>query len=133
METRTMFCSQCKHEVTVTLTPQPLHGGHASLPDGGKLVCLDFGPQCTDDRCTVSRLPREVMGVRLAKSGLRPERLEHVRAVCEGCETLVRLAVIDDTHAVCPECETVNRWAMIRLDGEEWVAVTGKKAEAELG
>ena len=32
----------------------------------------------------------------------------------------------------CPRCETVNRWAMIRLDGEEWVAVTGRKAEAEL-
>ena len=133
MEERTMFCPQCKHEVTVTLTPQPLHGGHASLPDGGKLVCLDFGPQCTDDRCAVSSLPREVMGVRLAKSGLRPERLEHVKAVCEGCDELVELAITDASHAVCPACETVNRWAVVRLDGEEWVAVTGKKAEAELG
>lgn len=133
MEERTMFCPQCKHEVTVTLTPQPLHGGHASLPDGGKLVCLDFGPQCTDDRCAVSSLPREVMGVRLAKSGLRPERLEHVKAVCEGCDELVELSITDASHAVCPACETVNRWAVVRLDGEEWVAVTGKKAEAELG
>lgn len=127
-----MFCPQCKHEVTVTLTPAPLHGGHASLPDGGKLVCLDFGPQCTDDRCTVSHLPREVMGVRLARSGLAPDNLEHVQAVCEGCERLVELAVIDESHAVCPACQTVNRWAMLRLDGEEWVAVTGPKAEAEL-
>lgn len=133
METRKMFCPQCQHQVTVTLTPQPLHGGHASLPDGGKLVCLDFGAQCRDERCAVSALPREVMAVRLARSGLRPDRLQHVRALCEGCEQVVALAVIDDSHAICPDCDTVNRWAMIRLDGEEWVAVTGRKAEAELG
>ena len=132
MKERKMFCPQCEHEVTVTVTPAPLHGGHASIPDAGRMVCLDFGPQCQDERCAVSSFPRAVMGVRLAKSGLRPANLEHVRAVCEGCERLVELSVIDDSHAVCPDCETVNRWAMIRLDGEEWVAVTGKKAEAEL-
>ena len=132
MEERKMFCAQCQQDVTVTLTPQPLHGGHATLPDGGKLVCLDFGPKCADRRCAISALPREVMAVRLARSGLRPERLQHVRAVCEGCEELVELAVIDGSHAVCPECDVVNRWAVLRLDGEEWVAVTGKKAEAEL-
>ena len=132
METRKMFCPQCSHTVDVTVTPQPLHGGQANLPDGGKLVCLDFGPACRDERCAISRLPREVMGVRLARSGLGTDRLEHVQAVCEGCERVVRLAVVDESHAVCPDCETVNRWAMIRLDGEEWVAVTGRKAEAEL-
>lgn len=133
METRKMFCSECKHDVTVTLTPRPLHGGQATLPDSGNLVCLNFGPQCRDERCAISSLPRVVMGVRLAKSGLRPQRLEHIQAVCEGCERLVQLTVVDETHAVCPDCETVNQWAMVRLDGEEWVAVTGRNAEAELG
>lgn len=128
-----MFCSECKHDVKVTVTPQPLHNGHASLPDGGGMVCLNFGPQCRDERCAVSSLPRVVMGVRLAKSGLKPANLEHVQALCEGCEQVARLAVVNETHAVCPHCETVNRWAMVRLDGEEWVAVTGKNAEAELG
>lgn len=132
METRKRYCPQCQHEVEVTLTPRPLHGGQATLPDGGQLVCLDFGAQCTDRRCAVSSLPREVMGIRLARSGLRPERLEHVQALCDGCERVVELSVIDDAHAVCPDCDTVNLWAMIRLDGEEWVAVTGEKAEAEL-
>ncbi len=132
MTERKMFCPQCKHEVTVTQTPVPLHGGHASLPDAGRMVCLNFGPDCTDDRCPVSKLPKTVMGVRLARSGFDAENLEHVQAVCEGCERLVEMAVIDESHAVCTECDTVNRWAVVRLDGEEWVAVTGKKAEAEL-
>ena len=132
MKERTMYCAQCDHDVNVTVTPQPLHGGQATLPDGGRLVCLDFGPQCRDERCAVSKLPRAVMGVRLAKSGFQPERMETVRAVCEGCDEIAELAIVDETHAVCPACETVNRWAMIRLDGEEWVAVTGSKAEAEL-
>ena len=133
METRKMYCSQCKADVTVTVTPRPLHGtGHATLPDGGQLVCLDLGPRCTDARCAVSDMPREVMAIRLARSGLRPQKLEHVQALCEGCERVAQLAVIDESHAVCPDCDTVNRWAMLRLDGEEWVAVTGAKAEAEL-
>lgn len=133
METRKMFCPQCRHEVTVTLTPEPLHHGHATVPDAGKMVCLDFGAECRDARCALSALPRVVMGVRLARSGLRPERLEHVRALCEGCERVVQLAVIDESHAVCPDCDTVNRWAAVRLDGEEWLAVTGRRAEAERG
>jgi hypothetical protein len=132
MKERTMFCPQCQNEVTVTQTPAPLHGGPANLPDAGRLVCLNFGPDCRDDRCSVSRLPKTVMGVRLARSDLDAENMEYVQAVCEGCERLVELAVVDESHAVCPDCETVNRWATVRLDGEEWVAVTGKKAEAEL-
>lgn len=131
MKERTLFCPQCKHDVTVTETPVPLHGGPANIPDAGRLICLDFGPDCRDDRCAVSKLPKTVMGVRLARSGLDAGNLDHVQAVCEGCERLVELAVVDESHAVCPDCDTVNRWTMLRLDGEEWVAVTGEKAEAE--
>ncbi len=133
MESRKVFCPKCNHDVTVTVTPQPLHGsGHATLPDGGDMVCLDFGPQCTGERCAVSALPRVVMGVRLARSGMAPERLETVRAVCEACERVQELEIIDDTHAHCPACDTINVWTMLRLDGEQWVAVTGRRAEAEL-
>jgi hypothetical protein len=73
------------------------------------------------------------MGVRLARSGLRPDQLQRVQALCEGCERVQQLEIIDATHALCPACDTVNTWAMIRLDGEEWVAVTGQQAETELG
>lgn len=134
MESRKVFCPKCNENVTVTVTPRPLHGsGHATLPDGGEMVCLDFGPRCSGQYCAISALPRVVMGVRLARSGLRPRQLEHVQALCDGCERVVQLEVLDETHARCPACDTVNVWTMVRLDGEEWVAVTGKKAEAELG
>lgn len=133
MESRKVYCPKCGENVTVTVTPQPLHHGHATIDNGGEMVCLDFGPRCSGQYCAISALPRVVMGVRLARSGLRPEQLEHVQALCEGCERVVQLEVIDDTHAHCPVCDTVNLWTMVRLDGEEWVAVTGKRAEAELG
>ncbi|MFP4623335.1 MAG: hypothetical protein ACOCVZ_02280 [Gemmatimonadota bacterium] len=132
MESRTVFCPKCDHDVTVTLTPHPLHGGHATLSDGGELVCLDFGPQCTGDVCAISALPKAVMGVRLARSGLKPEQLRTVQALCEGCERVQPLEIVDETHARCPVCDAINLWAMVRLDGEEWIAVTGPKAEATM-
>ncbi|HUG39652.1 MAG TPA: hypothetical protein VMM12_04170 [Longimicrobiales bacterium] len=134
METRNVFCPRCDHEVTLTLTPTPLHGrGQATLPDGGELVCLDFGRQCSGRTCAISSLPRVVMGVRLARSGLRPEQLDTVRALCEGCDRVQDLQIVDDTHARCPACDTISLWSMVRLDGEEWLAVTGRRAEVELG
>ena len=132
MESRKVYCPKCDHDVTVTVTPAPLHPGHASIPDGGEVVCLDFGKQCRGELCAISGLPRAVMGVRLARSGLPHERMERVRAVCDGCHRVVQMEVVDDTHAHCPACHTVNVWTTVRLDGEEWVAVTGQRAEAEL-
>ena len=132
-ETRKTYCPRCNDDVTVTVTAAPLHDGHASIPDAGNVVCLDFGKQCSGPMCATFGLPRVVMGVRLARSGMRPERLPRVKAVCDGCGRLVTMDVVDDTHAHCPECATVNTWTLIRLDGEEWVAVTGARAEMELG
>jgi len=135
METRTVFCPKCQHDVSVVVTAPPLHGGQAPVGTAAdmEMVCLDFGPGCSGALCSIFGLPRVVMGVRLARSGLRPERLETVRALCDGCTRLVELEVVDETHAHCPECNTINTWTLIRLDGEEWVAVTGQRAEAELG
>lgn len=133
MESRKVFCPKCNHDVAVTVTPRPLHGsGQAPISEGGEMVCLDFGPQCTGERCAVSALPKVVMGVRLARSGLPHERMETVRALCEGCERVQTLEVIDETHAHCPGCDTINRWTLIRLHGEDCIAVTGARAEAEL-
>lgn len=133
LETRKTYCRRCNRDVTVAISPAPLHEGQANLPDGGHVVCLDFGPECTGPICATFGVPRVVMGVRLARSGLRPERLPAIKAVCDGCGRLVSMEVVDDTHAHCPECATINIWTLIRLDGEEWVAVTGKRAELELG
>jgi predicted RNA-binding Zn-ribbon protein involved in translation (DUF1610 family) len=132
METKTVYCAKCKHDVSVTLTPQPIHDGQANVDKGAELVCLDFGPQCSGTLCSVFGLPRVVMGVRLARSGLRPAQFEAVRALCDGCHRVVSMRVVDETHAHCPDCGTVNIWTTVRLDGEEWVAVTGQRAEAEL-
>lgn len=132
METRNLYCPKCKHDVSVTLTQSPLHGGHANVDDAAEVVCLDFGPQCDGSLCSIFGLPRVVMGVRLARTGLRPEQFVSVRALCDGCHRVVAMGVVDDTHAHCPDCGTVNTWTMIRIDGEEWVAVTGSRAIAEL-
>ena len=132
-ELRKTYCPRCNTDVTVAVTPAPLHDGHATIPDAGDVVCLDFGAQCSGPMCGTFGVPRVVMGVRLARSGMRPERLPTVHAVCDGCGRLVRMEVVDATHAHCPDCATVNTWTLIRLDGEEWVAVTGKRAELELG
>lgn len=132
MEFRNLYCPKCDHDVTVTLSQSPLHRGHANVDDGAEVVCLDFGPQCSGTLCSVFGLPRVVMGVRLARSGLRPEQLETVRAMCDGCHRVVEMGIVDDTHAHCADCGTVNTWTLVRLDGEQWVAVTGSRAEAEL-
>jgi hypothetical protein len=132
MDSRNVYCPKCDHDVTVTLTPAPLHNGHANLSDSGEVVCLDFGPQCTGTMCSVFGLPRVVMGVRLARSGLRPDQLRQVRALCDGCHWVVIGGVVAHPHAHCADCGTVNTWTLVRLDGEEWVAVTGSRAEAEL-
>lgn len=132
MEARKVFCPKCNEDVTVTVTRQPLHGGHATVPDGGETVCLDFGPRCTGQFCAISALPKVVMGVRLARSGLPHDRMQSVQALCDGCGKVAQLDVVDETHARCPLCDTIQQWTMVRLDGEEWVAVTGRKAEAEL-
>lgn len=132
VQTRRTFCPRCSRDVTVAITPAPLHAGHATLPDFGEVVCLDFGTQCTGTMCAAFGLPRVVMGVRLARSGMRPERLPKIRALCDGCGRLVEMSVVDPSHAHCPECSTVNTWTIVRLDGEEWVAVTGTRAELEL-
>ena len=133
IETRKTYCPRCNRDVTVAITPAPAHEGHANLPDGGNIVCLEFGAQCTGPMCATFAVPRVVMGVRLARSGLRPERLPTIQGLCDGCGRFVHMKAVDDTHALCPDCSTVNTWTMIRLDGEEWVAVTGQRAEMELG
>jgi len=132
MERRTVYCTACDKEVELALSPAALHRGQASLPDGQELVCLDFGSRCTGERCPMFGYPTVVMGVRLARSGLAPEQLEHVRAPCDGCGNVQELEVVDADRAHCPACGTINTWRLIRLDGGEYVAVTGRRAEETL-
>jgi hypothetical protein len=117
------YCSACDKQVQVTWTPAPMHGGQATLPDGPELVCLDFGEHCTGELCPAFGLPRVLMGVRLARSGLKPEALRTLSAPCQACGQLVDLQIIDDNNATCPACGTTNRWVHLALEDGDYVAL----------
>ena len=111
------------------MTPMPLHGGQGTLPDAPDVVCLDFGERCTGQFCPMFGLPRMMMGVRLARSELRPDGWTTVEAYCEGCERVTEMEVVDGTHAFCPVCHTTNRFAVLTLDGGRYVVVGSKQDE----
>ena len=126
-ETKKTYCSHCQKEVLVAITPRASRSGHAMLQDHDEVVCLDFGDKCDGEVCPLSRFRPVVMGVRLARSGLR-EEWTTVRAQCEGCGQLTDLKVLDRDHAFCPLCGTTNTWMVLELDDHGRVVVTGRKA-----
>jgi DNA-directed RNA polymerase subunit RPC12/RpoP len=127
MEKRTTYCSHCKKDVSLVMTLQPIqHGGHANVPDGHELVCLDFGRACEGGRCPLSGLPTVVMGVRLARSELTgSEPWETVHGVCESCGFPSELAMVGEASARCTLCGSVNRVVLLKLDDGTRVAATG--------
>ena len=112
METQSAFCPRCQRPVHLTWTTAPVHEGHAPLPDGPQLICLDLdeGCQC-QDACPVSHLAPIVMEVRLARSGLR-EDWPTTRVKCRGCERVTEMQILDDVHLLCTECGTTNPWVL---------------------
>ena len=123
MNTQTAYCSACDKPVRIALTPAPVHGGQASLPDSPEVVCLDFGAKCTGELCPMFGLPRILMGMRLARSGLKEEGWTTIEAPCDGCGAPREMEVIDATHAYCPTCGTVNRYVFLDLEDGRYVAV----------
>jgi hypothetical protein len=125
-EIRTTYCSHCEKEVEVAVSPEGHRNGQATLKDSEELVCLDFGNDCDGVKCPLSQLRPVVMGVRLARSGLR-EEWTTVRAQCEGCGAVSDLKVLDREHAFCALCGTTNSWMILEFDDQGRVAVTGRK------
>lgn len=126
-ETRKTWCTLCQKEVLLTLTAAPARGGHANLPDHEELVCLDFGEGCQGGEvCPISRFRPVVMGVRLARSGLRQE-WKTVRAQCEACGQISDLEVLDQSHAYCTLCGSTNTWMVLELDEGGRVVITGRR------
>lgn len=123
MMTRKAFCSACDHDVEIAVLDPPLHDGQATLPDGD-IVCLDFGEQCTGAMCPMFGLPRIVMGVRLARSGLRDEAFKTVRAMCSACEQVVDLEVLSASRGYCPSCHATTRLVLLELDDQSSVALS---------
>lgn len=118
-----VYCPGCNHKVRLTQTEAPPRSGHANLPDGAELVCLDFGEGCSEGRCPLTGSPGMVMGVRLAKSHLNDEVFSTITARCDSCQMVAEMEILNDKYAFCPLCESTNRWVMLRI-GSERVAVT---------
>ncbi|MGE0351938.1 MAG: hypothetical protein AB7I33_00215 [Gemmatimonadales bacterium] len=111
MKVQKIFCSGCDREVRVVLTAEPVHEGHANLPDS-ELVCLEIGDRCTGSLCPVFALPPEEMKARLARSGFDTTGLKHVRAHCDGCDRETDMVVLNREYWHCTECNTINRWRL---------------------
>lgn len=132
MKTRKAYCSACDRQVEIGVTDAPSHDGHATIPDVD-IVCLDFGERCTGALCPMFGLPKIVMGVRLARSGVRPGQLQSVRALCEGCDQAVDLEVVDDSHGFCPICHATSRIVVLDLEDDSAVAVAVRDESAARG
>lgn len=123
MEQQLVHCTRCDKDVRIVVTSEP-HDSQANVRDPD-VVCLDFGQACTESACPVCGVAGVVMGVRLARSDLKPEPWPTVRATCQGCHHTADLEIIDRHYAYCPECGTTNRWAILRGDGEDIVVTYG--------
>lgn len=122
MSTQLAYCSACDQEVHIVVTPAPVHGGQAVLPES-EVVCLDFGNKCTGSLCPMFGLPRILMGIRLARSGLRPTAFHTISAPCQDCGSIVDLQLIDNRVALCPSCGARNRWIRLNVEGDDYIAL----------
>lgn len=129
MKTQLAYCSACDQQVRIVVTPSPLHGGQANLPDT-EIVCLDFGETCTGAMCPMFGLPSILMGVRLARSGLRDEGWTNIDAMCDGCGRLMPLQLLGPETAYCPTCGTTSRLVIMELEDDSAVAITVPQEEA---
>jgi Zn ribbon nucleic-acid-binding protein len=124
MKIKELFCSACNHQVMIAITELPVHGGQATLPDEPQVVCMDFGKQCSGETCPLFGVGPVVMGVRLARSGLR-EQWETLPARCPACEESVELQIVNGGHAVCPACHATVRFGVFNSDDADYVALAG--------
>ena len=125
-EIRSTHCSHCDKDVKVAVSPGTPRNGQANLQESDEFVCLDFGAKCDGDLCPLSQYRPIVMGVRLARSGLK-EDWNTVRAECEGCGMVSDLKIVDREHAYCDLCGSTNSWMVLEFDDKGRVAVTGRK------
>lgn len=124
------FCPSCRHHVRLAVTRAAPRGGQANLPDGAELVCLDFDQGCSGCTCPFSGTAGIVMGVRLARSGMRPEEeWKVIPGRCQGCGEMVELEVLDRRHGYCRICGTTNSFVLLGLDDDTTIAVTEEDGE----
>jgi hypothetical protein len=122
MLTQTAYCSACDQDVRVAITDSPVHAEQAPI-DGGEVVCLDFGERCTGSMCPMFGLPRMLMAVRLARSGLRPDVFRTVRAPCQDCGVVTDMQMLDNSYAHCPACGSRSRLVRMTIGEDDYVAL----------
>jgi hypothetical protein len=122
MEIQHSYCSACDQQVRIVVTPASAYSGQAPVADQPDVVCLDFGERCTGAMCPMIGLPRMLMGIRLAKSGLRDE-WQTFQAPCQSCGRNVDFDVIDANYAMCPSCHTRHRWLHLNVDEHAYLAI----------
>jgi rRNA maturation endonuclease Nob1 len=115
-------CDSCGQAVRIVVT-EGHRDGQANLRDDPTEVCLDFGPGCDEITCPIFGVAGIVMGVRLARSGLKKEPWDTLTARCSGCDQSTQLQVLGGAHAYCPFCGTTNRFLTMKLEEGGWVAV----------
>ncbi len=123
METTLAYCSARDQKVRVAWTEDHAHEGHANLPDGPVLVCLDYGERCTGELCPMLGQKKILMAVRLARSGMREEGWPTFRGGCDACGRLTDLQVLDSSYVYCPECGSTGRWVHLQLDDGDYAAL----------
>jgi hypothetical protein len=106
-----MHCSARDQDVHVIVTDDPMHDTQASVHDS-ELICLEIGEKCSGNMCPICAVPAEVVDVRLAKSGLRPEVRRKIVGHCPACDRDTELLVSSGGYVTCTECETTRRWTV---------------------
>jgi hypothetical protein len=72
------YCRACQRTVRVAYTPAPAHEGHANIPDGPEVVCLEANDPSCQGVCPLTNMEHAVMQLRLNESGmleLEPRKL----------------------------------------------------------
>src|SRR5512146_2884637 len=103
------FCVVRQANVHIAWTQLPIHDDVATLPDSPVPVCLDFGPACNVRRCPTFQVPRSVMAVWVARSGLGAERLPVIHGTCRVCGAVADLLQVDVGCLYCPACGGLDR------------------------
>jgi len=122
MEVHHAYCSACDSPVRIAVTPSGAYSGQAPVADQPDVVCLDFGERCTGAMCPMIGLPRILMGIRLAQSGLR-DSWQTFKAPCQSCGMDVDFEVLDSKYALCPACNSRHRWLKFDAEGDAFVAL----------
>jgi hypothetical protein len=119
METHTTHCPTCRRQVRICTPTSPMHhGGHATIPDPPRDLCLDFREACLgrvgaarrplQSRCPVFDVSALVMGIERARLGLTPEPRALVSAECRGCGARTEQERVGRGFTVCEVCRGTN-------------------------